>query len=94
MIILQIEHKVSNFEGWKKAFDNDPVGRKKAGVIRYRVKRPVDDPTFVIVELEFANEQGARQMLTALQKLWTKVEGTVMDSPTTQILTLVDSKEL
>lgn len=81
MIILQIEHKVSNFEGWKIAFDNDPVGRKKAGVKRYRVTRPVDDPNFVIVDLEFENGQEAQQMLTALRKLRTTVEGTVMFNP-------------
>ena len=28
MYILQIEHPVPNYEGWKKAFDSDPVNRK------------------------------------------------------------------
>ena len=70
------------------------MGRKKAGVIRYRVKRPVDDPNFVIVDLEFANEHEAQVMLTTLRRLWTKVEGTLMFNPKPQILTLVDSREL
>lgn len=34
MLILQIEHKVPNYEGWKKAFDSDPISRKKSGVKR------------------------------------------------------------
>ena len=31
MLILQIEHKVPNYEGWKKAFDSDPDQPKKIG---------------------------------------------------------------
>jgi hypothetical protein len=38
---------------WKAAFDSDPVGREKSGVRRYRVLRPVDDPNYVMIELEF-----------------------------------------
>ncbi len=44
MYLLQIEHHVTNFNGWKKAFDDDPVGRKKSGVRRYQILRPIDDP--------------------------------------------------
>jgi hypothetical protein len=32
MYILRIEHPVPDFEGWKTAFDSDPVGREKSGV--------------------------------------------------------------
>jgi hypothetical protein len=31
MIIHQIEHKVPNCDGWKKAFDSDPIDRKNPG---------------------------------------------------------------
>jgi hypothetical protein len=93
MTVLQIEHHVPNFEGWKKAFDNDPIGRKKSGVKRYRVYRPTDDPGYVIIELEFDNLSTAQAMLTALKSLWNKVEGTVMTNPKTRILDVVDSKE-
>ena len=44
MTILRIEHRIQNFDGWKKAFDGDPIDRKKSGVKRYRVCRPADDP--------------------------------------------------
>ena len=43
MYILRIEHPVPNFDGWKKAFEGDPVGRAKSGGRRYRILRPVDD---------------------------------------------------
>ena len=41
MYMLQIEHPVPDFDGWKQAFDSDPVGREKLGVRRYRILRPV-----------------------------------------------------
>ena len=53
MHILQIEHRVNDFDTWKQAFDSDPVGRQQGGVRRYRVLRPTDDPNHVIVDLEF-----------------------------------------
>jgi hypothetical protein len=93
-IHLQIEHKVPNFEGWKKAFENDPIDRKKAGVRRYSVFRPVDDPNYVIIDLEFDNLKNAEETLAALRNLWTKVEGKVMMNPQTRILDLIEAVDI
>lgn len=94
MIILQIEHKVRSFDGWKKAFDSDPVGRKEAGVKLYRVYRPADDTNYVIVDLLFDDIEKAELMLSSLKNLWKKVEGTVMMNPSTRILHVTESVEL
>ena len=59
MPILQIEHSVREFDAWKAAFDSDPVGRERGGVRRYRIVRPVDDPNYVAVDLEFDSAGGA-----------------------------------
>ncbi len=75
MIILQIEHPVPNFDGWKKAFDSDPINRKQSGVRRYKISRQADNPNYVIVDLEFDNIKDAETALAALQKLWNRVEG-------------------
>ena len=91
MPILRIEHKVPNFDGWKKAFESDPAGRQKSGVRRYRIYRPLDDPNYVIIDLEFDNLNDAQAMLADLRKLWNKVEGTVMVNPQTQMLDIVES---
>jgi len=93
MQILRIEHKVPNFDGWKQAFDSDPIGRKKSGVKRYRVYRPADDPNYVIIDLEFDTLNDAQTALTALHKLWNKVEGTVIVAPQTRLLHLVEFTE-
>ena len=73
MLILQMEHKVPNYEGWKKAFDSDPINRKKAGVKKYRIYRLADDPGYVIIDLYFDNAEDGRGTLTALQNLWNKL---------------------
>lgn len=94
MTVLRIEHKVPSFEGWKKAFDNDPINRKKSGVIQYRVYRAADEPDYVIVDLEFNNSIQANETLIALRKLWNKVEGVVMVDPQTRILEVVETVQL
>lgn len=93
MTTLRIEHPVPNFDVWKKAFDSDPARRKESGVRRYRVLRPVDDPRFVTVDLEFTSSAEAEAFRDALTALWRRVEGTVVQSPQAQILETVESKE-
>ena len=93
MPILQIEHKVPNFDGWKRAFDSDPINRKKSGVRRYSIHRSTDDPNYVIVDLEFDTIAEAESTLASLQHLWKQVEGTVMTGPKTRILDTIETKE-
>ena len=93
MVILRIEHKVLSYDGWKVAFDNDPIGRKKMGVKRYRIFRPVEEPTYVIIDLEFDSLEEAKVVHAALQKMWTKVEGTIMIGPKSSLLDVVETKE-
>jgi hypothetical protein len=93
MTILRIEHKVPDFDGWKKAFDHDPINRKKSGIRRYRVFRPTDDSHYVVIDLEFDNLNNAEAALAALKKLWTQVEGKVMINPQTRILNSVETLE-
>jgi len=93
MYILRIEHPVPDFDGWKKAFDSDPVGRKKSGVRRYRILRPLDNANYVILDLEFDTASQAEAMLAALRELWGRVEGKVMMSPQARIVEAVEIRE-
>ncbi len=93
MYILRIEHPVPDFDGWKKVFDSDPVGRKKSGVRRYRVLRPTDDAKYVMIDLEFDTVSQAETMLAALRVLWGRVEGKVLTNPKAQIVEIVETKE-
>jgi hypothetical protein len=93
MYILRIEHPVPNYEGWKKAFDSDPVGREKSGVRRYRILRLVDDPNYVMIDLEFDTVSQAEALLAAMRVVWGRVEGTIMMNPQSRIVEAVESKE-
>jgi hypothetical protein len=91
MRILRMEHPVPSFEGWKKAFDADPMNRQESGVLHYRVYRPAGDPNHVGVDLEFDNSTDAEAMLSRLRELWSRVQGKVMSDPRTQIIEVIET---
>lgn len=94
MVVLRIEHPVPNFAMWKQAFDSDPVNRKQSGVRRYRVMRPVDNPNYSIIELEFDTVPPAEALLAAMRQVWSRVQGTLIEAPQVRISELVESTEL
>lgn len=93
MYMLRIEHPVADFDGWKKAFDSDPVGREKSGVRRYRVLRPIDDAKYVMIDLEFDTAGQAEALLAAMRVVWGRVQGTIMMNPQARIVETVETKE-
>lgn len=78
MHTLRIEHAISDYEMWRAAFDSDPVGRAASGVLRHRVLRPVDDPRYVMIDLDFGS---AREAEAFLDRLHTDVWGSRRDAP-------------
>jgi hypothetical protein len=94
MVVLQIEHAVAHFDGWKQAFDSDPVGRQRMGVRRYRIMRPVDNANFAIIELEFETVPEAEALLAAMGEVWGRVQGTLIEAPQVRIAELVERIEI
>lgn len=94
MHTLQIQHRVPDYDGWKAAFDADPVGRERSGVRRYRILRPLDDPNEVMIELDFDDAARAEALLSAMRRVWANVQGTIMMNPTTRILEVAESRVL
>jgi hypothetical protein len=94
MPILQIDHRVRDFDGWKQAFDSDPVGRQQGGVRRYRVARFADDPNHVVVDLEFDSAGAAEAFGAKLRELWGRV-GTELglEGPQARVLETVETNE-
>lgn len=93
MTILHIEHPVPDYNGWKKAFDSDPIDRKKSGVRRYQILRPINDPNYVMIDLEFDTPSQAEALLAAMRAVWSHVEGTIMTNPQVRIVEAVETKE-
>lgn len=92
MSILRIEHPVPDYDAWRQVFDSDPVGREKSGVRRYQVLRPIDDPHYVMIDLELDTPSEAEALLAALRVAWDRVQGTIMSNPQTRIVELVETK--
>ena len=93
MYKLCIEHPVPSYEKWKQAFDSDPVGRKKMRVRRYQILRPVDNPNYVMIQLEFDTASDAEALHNAMRAVWSRVEGTIMTDPKAQIVEIAETKE-
>ncbi len=94
MPILRIQHPVPSYEGWKAAFDSDPVGRERSGVRRYQILRSLDDPNYVMIDLEFDTKSEAEALLAAMRQVWIRVQGSIMSDPQAYIVEQVESKEL
>ena len=94
MYVIRMEHPVPDYERWKRAFDNDPLGREQAGVRRYRIFRAADAANHVLIDLEFDTLGPAEAMLAALRAIWGRVEGTVMANAQARIVEQVEERTL
>ena len=95
MPTLHIEHKIRDFDSWKAAFDRDPAGRQQSGVRRYRVLRPVDDPNYIMIDLDFDSSSEAEAFLATMRDVWRSPQAApaLLGSPQARIIEAVDSKE-
>ena len=60
---------------------------------RYQILRPVDDPNYVMIDLEFDTLSQAEALLAAMRVVWGRVEGTIVMNPQSQIVETVETKE-
>ena len=65
----------------------------QSGVRRHRIFRPVENPDYVIIDLEFDEVNNAKTTLKSLQKLWSDVEGKAIFNPLAQILNVEEAIE-
>lgn len=71
MATLHIEHPISDFTTWRAAFARFSGARTEGGVQAVRVYRPVDDPQYVLVDLDFDTTEQARAFHQFLQtRVW------------------------
>ena len=71
MTTLHIEHPVTDFGTWATAFNAVAEVRRAAGVRIERVQRPVDDPSYVVIDLDFDTAAEAKAFLAFLHReIW------------------------
>ncbi len=94
MPTLHIEHPITDFATWKAAFDRFAPAREESGVLHHRVQRPIDDPRYVVIDLDFATNSEAEAFLQILQtRVWATTENSpaLAGTPQTKILEPAES---
>ncbi|HET9896029.1 MAG TPA: hypothetical protein VFQ44_13965 [Streptosporangiaceae bacterium] len=71
MTTLHIEHPVTDFETWLRAFDSFASIRARSGIRGYTIRRPVDDPKYLMLDLEFDTAERAEAFADFLHsRVW------------------------
>jgi hypothetical protein len=94
MTTLRIEHAIHDYEIWHKAFDSFAEARAKAGVRGFVIRRPVDDPKYLMLDLEFDSASRAEAFAEFLHlHVWSSPASSpgLAGAPQTQILDLMRS---
>ncbi len=96
MTTLRIEHAITDYQLWKKAFSGFAEARATAGVRSCAIRLPVDDPLYLMLDLEF-DTVGAAETFAAFlaQHVWSSPASSpgLAGAPKSRILDLVDSSE-
>lgn len=93
MVTIQIEHAVPDFDGWKAAFDRDPMDRRGSGVRSYRIFRPIAEGNHVIIELDLDNRLSADAMVAKLRQFWGSGQADAVLAGPQPFVRLLDSVE-
>ena len=96
MATLRVELEVRDYDLWRTAFGQDAGGRQRAGARRYRIFRPVDDPKFVMLDIDFDTVDQAERFLEVMRKdVWPSPEKAPakVGTPETRIVDMVESQE-
>ena len=94
MATLHIEHPITDLATWLGAFTRFEEARRNAGVRSQRVYQPVDDDTYICVDLEFDTVEQAAAFRTFLEtRVWSNREASpgLGGTPRARILTEVDT---
>ncbi len=86
---MHIEHAITDYGVWKSAFDRFADMRRQAGVQHHRVHQPVDDPAYIVVDLDFGTAEQAISFLKFLRdKVWSSTQNApgLASTPQTRIL--------
>ena len=94
MPTLRTEHAVPDFTGWKRAFDSDPADRKGSGVRSYQVLRSVEDPNYVMIDLEFDSLDESEKFLAKMRRVWSGEGQNVMRNPQARIVERLEATEV
>lgn len=89
MPTLHIEHAITDLTTWTTAFGAFAEARRQSGVCGEQVRQPIDDPNYVVIDLEFSSTEQAVAFLGFLRsQVWAVPENSpaLAGTPETKIL--------
>jgi len=93
MTTLRIEHAIHDYPQWRTAFDGYAEARARARVRDFAIRLPVDDQSYLSLDLEFDSSGDAQAFADFLeQKVWISpaTAPALAGVPRTRILDRVD----
>ena len=94
MFTLHIEHPISDFDTWQSAFNGFADMRRQSGVRAHTIRQPVEDPRYVLIDLDFDTTAEAEHFLDLLRtRVWANRENSpaLAGAPITRILEVRDT---
>ena len=89
MFTLHIEHPISDFDTWRSAFNGFADMRAQSGVLSHTIRQPVDDPAYVLIDLDFDTAAQGEHFLDLLRtRVWVDRDNSpaLAGAPITRIL--------
>lgn len=96
MFTLHIEHPISDFATWHNAFAGFVDMRSRSGVLAHTIRQPVDDPRYVLIDLDFDTADRAQQFLDLLRtRVWADRDNSpaLAGEPITRILEVRETQQ-
>ena len=81
-VAILISHAVSNYDTWKKAFDDHASARKEASFLGHHVNRGADDPNQVVIYLPATDVDKVKAFIDSADLAEKMKEAGVTGTPT------------
>ena len=91
---LHIEHAITDLRTWLDAFGQFAEARTNAGVLAQRVRQPIDDAKYIVVDLEFdsvATASAFKEFLETVVWQSRELSPGLSGAPTARVLVDVES---
>ena len=96
MATLHVSNIVRNYDSWKGNFDKFDDARKQRGVRGYRIARGDDEPTRVIVDLDFDSTTRAEEFAEFLRGVMNtpQAQQELLEHDTPVVLEVMEERQL
>jgi hypothetical protein len=96
MATLHVSNLVRNYDSWKGNFDKFEQARKDRGVRGYRVSRGGEEPTRVVVDLDFDSSTRAEEFAEFLRGVMStpQAQQELLEHETPVVLEVMEERQL